>query len=122
MTNMNIDEMDEGKDKEIMKAIGSDLKPYVKKSDGFAKKIEEDIEVKYKDYDGHENVLKIPAGSIVKVMDGCRTEIVTEDDFNKKYVFHDEGEEVEEEKEEESHKEVPKQGKKLLVMGIESLK
>lgn len=107
------------KDQEILKAIGSDLKPYVKKCDGYAKEIKEDVKVTYIDHDGHENVLTIPAGSIVKVMD-YSTEIVTADDFNEGFVFHDEGSEVEREHEDQE-KEEPKKKKKYGPIGMESL-
>lgn len=96
---------EDSKDAKIIEAIGKEnAKPYVKKYEGLAVKVEEDKEVKFTDYDGHENVLKVPAGSIVKIMEGCSTEIVTPEDFDKKYVFHDEGEEVKEEAKEPAHK------------------
>lgn len=118
-----VEKMDDGKDKEILKAIGSELKPYVKKQDGFAKKIAEDIEITYKDYDGHENTLKIPAGSIVKVMDYGRTEIVTEEDFNEHYVFHsEEGEKPAEDESGKVAEPVKSSTKKMAPIGIESMK
>lgn len=127
--NTMLEGMEDGtKDKEILKAIGSDLKPYVKRNDGHAKVIESDIEVTYKDYDGHENVMKIPAGSVAMIMPNRCAEVITKDDFDKKYVFHDEGQEVAEEKKEPAHskpekpeKPVKKTPSKNSPMGIESM-
>lgn len=80
-----ISEMEEGKDKELMQILADGGKPFMRKCDGYAKKVEEDKEITYKDYNDQELTLKVPAGSyIVTEADSCYPKIVTADDFEKK--------------------------------------
>lgn len=87
-----IEKMEDGKDKELM-IIVSDGKPYKRKCDGYAKKVEEDKEITYKDYQDQENVLKVPAGSyVVLEKDSCCPKIIPAEEFEEKNTFIDKGE------------------------------
>lgn len=104
-----IESTENGQAKELLKLM-ADAKPYVKKHDGYAVKIEEDKEVTYKDYDEKELTLKVPAGSyIITEGESCHPSIVTADEFegNRKFVN---GEKVKEVKKESG----PKLGLALL--------
>lgn len=81
-------EKKEGKDDKLLKILKDGGKPYVKKCDGNAVKIGEDKEITYKDYEGQENVLKIPAGSYI-VAEGNSNcpKIITAEEFEKKNKF-----------------------------------
>lgn len=88
MKNVKIDEMEEGKEKELMNILADGGKPYVKKQDGYAIKVSEDKEITYRDYSDNELTLKVPAGSyIVSEGDGCYPKIVTAEDFESKNKF-----------------------------------
>jgi hypothetical protein len=79
-----ISEMDDGKNKELLKILDSDPKPFVRKHDGYAVKVEEDTEINWKDGD-QETSIKIPAGDYVKVDgDSCYPEIETAESFEKR--------------------------------------
>ena len=84
-----IESMDDGKDKELMKILAEGAKPYIKKQDGIAIKVSEDKKIEYKDYEGNENTLSVPAGSYI-VTDGesCYPKIVTAEDWESKALDH----------------------------------
>lgn len=83
-----IESMEDGKDKELMKILEDGAKPYIKKQDGLAIKVSEDKEIKYKDYEGNENTLSVPAGSyIVTEGESCYPKIVTAEDWESKNKF-----------------------------------
>lgn len=78
----------EGKDKKLMEMLESKGKPFVRKCDGFAVKVEEDVEIEYKDHQDQENILKVPKGSyVVKGTDDWSPKIVTADEFDGKNSF-----------------------------------
>nr|WP_319265299.1 hypothetical protein [uncultured Draconibacterium sp.] len=82
MLNEKVEKMEDGKDKELMKLVADGGKPYIKKMDGMAVKVAEDKEITYKDYEGQENTMKVPAGSyIVTQGDSCYPKIVTAEEF-----------------------------------------
>lgn len=88
--NIDIEEMEDGKSKELLKILKEDGKPFVKKSDGHAVKVSEDKEITYKDYDELEKTLKVPAGSYVMLREGSTCpDIVTGEDFESKNKFID---------------------------------
>lgn len=83
-----IEEMEDGKNKELLKLLGENAKPYIKKADGYAIKMDEDKEITYKDYDELEKTLKVPANSYVIVKEGCSSpDIITADEFESKNKF-----------------------------------
>ena len=83
-----IAEMEDGKDKELMKILEGKAKPFLRKCDGYAHKVDEDKEIKYKDYNDQELTLKVPSGSYVVIgEDSCCPRIVTAEDFEKKNKF-----------------------------------
>lgn len=78
-----INEMEDGKQKELLKLLG-DAKPFIRKSDGYAIKVSEDTEIKWKDGE-QETSIKIPAGDYIKVgVDSCYPEIETAESFESK--------------------------------------
>lgn len=76
----------EDKLKSLMDELGA--KPYVKKQDGMAVKVDEDKEIEYEDYEGNKNVLKVPKGSyVVTEGNNCYPEIRQAEDFEAKNEF-----------------------------------
>lgn len=79
-----INKLEDGKQKELLKVLNAGAKPYMRKCDGYAVKVSEDTEIKWKDGE-HETSIKIPAGDYVKVsVDGCWPEIETAESFEGK--------------------------------------
>lgn len=88
---INIEEMDEGKSKELLKIVKSDAKPFIRKVDGYAAKADEDKEITYTDHNNAELTLKVPKGSYVVVTGNCEyPEIQTADEFEGKNKFIEE--------------------------------
>lgn len=80
-----IEEMEDGKQKELLKVLDSDAKPYMRKCDGYAVKVKEDTEITFTNHDESETTIKIPAGDYVKVDgDSCYPEIETAESFEKR--------------------------------------
>lgn len=83
-----IEAMEDGKDKELMKVMGDNSKPFLRKCDGHAVKISEDKEITYKDYNDQELTLKVPSGSYLVVdIDSSCPKIVTSEDWESKNKF-----------------------------------
>lgn len=83
-----IEEMDDGKNKELMKILEGKAKPFLQKCDGYACKVDEDKEITYKDHGDQELTLKVPAGSYIVVgKDSCYPEIETAESFEGKNKF-----------------------------------
>lgn len=79
-----IEELEDGKQKELLKIVNSGAKPFMRKCDGYAVKVSEDTELKWKDGE-QETSIKIPAGDYVKVdADSCWPEIETAESFEKR--------------------------------------
>lgn len=77
-----IEEMTDGKDKELLKLLNSNPKPFMRKHDGFAVKLEEETEITFKNSEEQETTIKIPAGDYIKVNgDSCYPEIETAESF-----------------------------------------
>ena len=94
-----VSDMSDGKDKQLMELLQKDGKPYKKKFDGYAVKVEEDIEITYTDYDQRENTMKVPAGSYIMVTeDSSCPHIVTEKECLDSNKFVEEQEEKKESK------------------------
>lgn len=84
MFSEKIEEMPDGKSKELLKILKDDAKPFMRKADGYAIKVSEDTEIKWKD-DEQETSIKIPAGDYIKVDgDSCYPEIETAESFEKR--------------------------------------
>ena len=84
----NIDEMKETEEKQLLKILKDDCKPFVRKYDGYAVKMTEDKQIEYLDWENNERTLKVPAGSYVVVdSDSSYPKIVTSEDFEAKYKF-----------------------------------
>lgn len=98
--NEEVEEIKDEKRKELISILKEGGKPYVKKCDGYAVKMTEDKEIKYKDHDGIENTLSVPSGSYV-ITEGSSSypNIITAEEFEKKNKF------IEGEYKKESHKE-----------------
>lgn len=85
MLEAKIEKMDDGKDKELLSLIQEGGKPFMRKADGYAVKMSEDKEIKYKDHSDQELTLKVPEGSYVVVDVDCSyPSIVTAEDFEGK--------------------------------------
>ena len=97
--------MEDGKEKELMKILKDGGKPFIKKHDGVAVKVDEDKEITYKDYNDQELTLKVPSGSyVVTEGDSCYPKIITAEEFEKSFKFLEEKEPKKEKKEEEGIK------------------
>ena len=100
-----ISEMDDGKQKELLKVLDKGSKPFMRKCDGYATKVDEDTEITFINHDESETTIKIPKGDYVKVDgDSCYPEIETAESFEKRNKI------VEGEKPKEKKKEGPKLG------------
>ena len=83
-----IKKMEDGKDKELMKLLGDNAKPFMRKADGHAIKCTEAKKIEYKDHDGNEITLEVPEGSYIVVNgDSHYPKIQTAEDFEKKNKF-----------------------------------
>ena len=114
ISNETVSKMDNCKEKYLMQLLAEKGKPYVKKHDGYAVKMEEDKQITYTDYNNTELTMTIPKGSYVMVEeDSSYPKIVTEKEWDDSNKFLG-GEEAKEEK--------PEQPKKPEVkIGLESL-
>ena len=84
------EEMKETEEKQLLKLLENG-KPFVRKHDGYAVKMEEDKQIEYKDWEENERTLKVPAGSYVVVDAKCQyPKIVTAEDWESKNKFIDE--------------------------------
>jgi hypothetical protein len=102
-----LDEMKDTEEKQLLKILKDGGKPFVRKHDGIAVKMDEDKQIEYKDWEDNERTLKVPAGSyVVCNSDGCCPKIVTAEDFEKKNKFMEESKKKEkpEKKEDNSPK------------------
>lgn len=80
-----IDEMKDTEEKKLLEILKEEGKPFVKKCDGYAVKMDEDKQIDYKDYEDNERTLKVPKGSYVVVDSDCRCpRIQTSEDFESK--------------------------------------
>ena len=80
-----IEEMKDTEDKQLLNLIKDGGSPFTRKFDGFAVKVEEDKQIEYKDWEGNERTLKVPAGSYIVTDRDCRyPKIITADDFEAK--------------------------------------
>lgn len=83
------EDMKETEEKQLLKLLENG-KPYVKKHDGYAVKMDEDKQIEYKDWEDNERTLKVPAGSYIVVDSECQyPKIVTAKDFESKNKFID---------------------------------
>jgi hypothetical protein len=90
MSEEMVTEMSDGKEKELMKILQENAKPFVKKHDGYAVKCKENKKLTWKDHEGVENTVEVPEGSYVCVdSDSHYPKIVTAEDFEKKNKFLD---------------------------------
>jgi len=87
----NVEKMDNSRDKQLMLILAEKGKPYKKKFDGYAVKMEEEQQITYTDYDNRENTLTIPEGSYLMVgEDSSCPHIVTEKEWDDSNCFTDE--------------------------------
>lgn len=104
-----IEEIDDGKQKELLKVLNGDAKPFMRKCDGYAVKVSEDTEITFKNHDESETTIKIPKGDYVKVDgDSCYPEIETAESFEKRNKV------IEGKKETPKKKDEPKLGMDLM--------
>ena len=107
MFDEKIEEMGDGKQKELLKILNAGVKPFIRKCDGYAVKLEEDTEITWNEGD-QETTIKIPKGDYIRVNeDSCYPEIETAESFEKKNKI------ISEEKKEKIEK------KKMPTIGIE---
>ena len=105
-----VEKMENSRDKQLMQILADKGKPYVKKFDGYAVKMEEEKQITYSDYDNRELTLTVPKGSYLMVgEDSSYPNIVTKKEFEDSNKFVDE-----ESKASASKKDKPK-------IGIESV-
>ena len=131
-----VDKMNEGKEKEFMKILAERGKPYEKKHDGYAARIEKDTKIVFTDSNNTEMTMALPEGSYLMVgEDSSYPQLVTEKEFNDSNKFceghemeskeeaHEEHEAKESpEKEKREEKEEKKEGKKESPkIGLESM-
>jgi hypothetical protein len=83
--NIDLEKMEDGKEKELMKIISEGGKPFVKKCDGYAVKCSDEKTIEYEDHGGGKLTLSVPAGSYVVVdADSNYPKIVPGEEFEKK--------------------------------------
>lgn len=81
------EEMKDTEEKQLLKLLENG-KPFVRKHDGYAVKMDEDKQIEYKDWENNERTLKVPAGSYIVVDPSCQyPKIVTAEDFEAKNKF-----------------------------------
>lgn len=77
-----VEKMDNGRDKQLMQILSEKGKPYVKKHDGYAVKMDEEKQITYTDYNNTELTMTVPKGSYIMVgEDSSYPKIVTEKEF-----------------------------------------
>ena len=104
-----IDDMKDTEEKKLLEILKDKGQPFVKKCDGYAVKMDEDKQIDYKDWEGNERTLKVPAGSYVVVDADCHCpQIRTADDFESKN-------KIVEKKKEEKKKDSPVIGMELMI-------
>jgi hypothetical protein len=116
-----VSKIEDGRNRMLMEILAEQGKPYEKKHDGYAVKIEEDKQITYVDYNNTELTLTIPKGSYLMVdEDSSYPKIVTEKEFNDSNEFCEEEdrEEEEEKEEEDKEEESPKESKKEHKIGM----
>lgn len=107
--------MENGKDKQLMQILADKGRPYEKKFDGYAVKMEEDKQIVFTDYNNTEMTFTIPKGSYIMASeDSNYPKIVTEKEFNDSNEFCGEHQESKEEESREEHEaaESPEKEKK----------
>jgi hypothetical protein len=78
----NVEKMVNSRDKQLMLILAEKGKPYIKKFDGYAVKMEEEKQIVYTDKDNRENTFTIPEGSYIMVgEDSSCPHIVTEKEW-----------------------------------------
>ena len=83
--------MDDGKDKQLMQILAEKGKPYEKKFDGYAVRMEEDKQITFTDYNNTEMTMTIPKGSYIMASeDSNYPKVVTEKEFVDSNKFCDE--------------------------------
>jgi len=86
-----IDEMKDTEEKQLLNLLKDNAKPFIRKVDGYAIKMDEDKQIEYKDWEDNERTLKVPAGSYVVVDSDCSyPKIITAEDWESKNKFIDE--------------------------------
>ena len=91
-----VEKMENGRDKQLMQILADKGKPYKKKFDGYAVKVEEDKQITYTDWENRELTLTIPKGSYLMVAeDSSYPHIVTEKEWDDSNCFVDEKDEYE---------------------------
>lgn len=84
MYSEKIEEMSDGKDKELLKILNSGAKPFMRKHDGYAVKLDQETEITFKNHEDQETTIKIPAGDYIKVEGkSCYPKIETAESFEK---------------------------------------
>lgn len=107
-----VSKMDDGQNKKLMEILAEKGKPYEKKHDGYAVKVEEDIPITYVDYNNTEITMKVPKGSYIMVgEDSSYPKIVTEKEFEDSNEFCDEEKEESHEEKESPAKEAKEEKK-----------
>ena len=104
ISNEIVSKMEDGKDKQLMQILADKGRPYKKKFDGYAVKMEEDKQIIFTDYNNTEMTMTIPKGSyIMATEDSNYPKIVTEKEFDDSNKFCGEHQESKEEKVHEEH-------------------
>lgn len=86
-----VGKMENSRDKQLMQILADKGKPYIKKFDGYAVKMEEEKQITYTDYDNRELTLTVPKGSYLMVgEDSSCPHIVTEKEWSDSNKFVDE--------------------------------
>ena len=99
-----VSKMENSKDKQLMEILAEKGKPYLKKHDGYAVKMEEDKQITFTDYNNTEMTMTIPKGSYLMVEeDSNYPKVVTEKEFNDSNKFCGEHAETLEEETHEEH-------------------
>ena len=95
-----VEKMENSKEKQMMQILADKGRPYEKKHDGYAVKMEEDKQITYTDYNNTELTMTIPKGSYIMVAeDSSYPQVVTEKEFNDSNKFCEGHEESAEEEE-----------------------
>lgn len=88
---VKIDDMKDTEEKQLLNILKDGGKPFERKWDGYAVKMEEDKQIEYKDWEEQERTLKVPKGSYVVVDVDCHhPKIVTAEDWESKNSFIEE--------------------------------
>jgi hypothetical protein len=85
-----VENMDDGKDKQLMEILAKEGKPYIKKHDGYAVKMDEEKQITYTDWNNQELTLTIPKGSYLMVEEDSSCPVIaTEKEFDDANKFVD---------------------------------